>query len=211
MSALPPIADIRPPRWDVRKVPSADMEGRRFFLNKSSPGFRPIFLLLARIGVVFGIGGFGSPQPPRVDSPKRWFWGIFLHRRIHRKRPGSRPNHHGARRQRPCRRREGAAQCGRLASGAPLPLPLGWLNRSMTSRAAEPFRHRSRLAADEGGQWMEDLPKHVLRFPACSPSRCCCRSRSISAPPSFWRRSLRGLAQEWRTMCALRVERTTES
>jgi hypothetical protein len=29
----------------------------------AGPGFGPIFGLLARIGVVFGIGGFGPPQP----------------------------------------------------------------------------------------------------------------------------------------------------
>src|SRR5262245_61377886 len=45
--------------------------------------------------------GCVSPQPPRVDVPKPQFRDAFVGGQIHHRSLGSRPNPHGATRQRP--------------------------------------------------------------------------------------------------------------
>ena len=46
----------------------------------ASPGFGPIFGLLAGNGPVFGIGGFEPPQPALLAPPFLWSGGVGLQR-----------------------------------------------------------------------------------------------------------------------------------
>ena len=61
MSALPPIADIRRCRWDVRKVPKADIWFRR---ELPCAAARPVRISLA--GILCGYCAY-----PRVSMPQR--------------------------------------------------------------------------------------------------------------------------------------------